>query len=99
MHELRTGLACFLLLNILAGMVRVIRGPTLTDRFIVAQLFGTTGVGVLVLLAADAGRDALRDVALVFALLAPVTVVAFVRFAVGNEANGASAASDEEPRP
>ncbi|XXF76959.1 monovalent cation/H+ antiporter complex subunit F [Myxococcaceae bacterium GXIMD 01537] len=83
MHELRTGLALFLLLNILAGMVRVIRGPTLTDRFIVAQLFGTTGVGVLLLLAADEGRASLRDVALVFALLAPVTVVAFVRFAAG----------------
>lgn len=99
MHELRTGLAFFLLLNILAGLVRVIRGPTLTDRFIVAQLFGTTGVGVLVLLAADAGRDTLRDVALVFALLAPVTVVAFVRFAVGSDANGASSGTGGEPRP
>ncbi|NVJ20830.1 MULTISPECIES: monovalent cation/H+ antiporter complex subunit F [Myxococcus] len=101
MHELRTGLAFFLLLNILAGLVRVARGPTLTDRFIVAQLFGTTGVGVLVLLAADAGRDALRDVALVFALLAPVTVVAFVRFAVGSDADakGASSGPDQEPRP
>jgi len=35
-----------------------------------AQLFGTTGVAVLLLLAADTGRSSLRDVALVFALLA-----------------------------
>ncbi|MCE9672111.1 monovalent cation/H+ antiporter complex subunit F [Myxococcus stipitatus] len=87
MAELRMGLALFLLLNILAGLVRVVLGPSLTDRFIVAQLFGTTGVGVLVLLAAAPGQAALRDVALVFALLAPVTVVAFVRFAVGGEAS------------
>jgi len=86
MAELRMGLALFLLLNILAGLVRVVLGPSLTDRFIVAQLFGTTGVGVLVLLAAAPGQAALRDVALVFALLAPVTVVAFVRFAVGGDA-------------
>ncbi|MBZ4394148.1 monovalent cation/H+ antiporter complex subunit F [Myxococcus faecalis] len=97
MHELRTGLALFLLLNILAGMVRVVRGPTLTDRFIVAQLFGTTGVGVLVLLAGNEGSAPLRDVALIFALLAPVTVVAFVRFAVGSDAEDARARG-EEPR-
>ncbi|MFY1828005.1 monovalent cation/H+ antiporter complex subunit F [Myxococcus fulvus] len=97
MHELRTGLALFLLLNILAGMVRVVRGPTLTDRFIVAQLFGTTGVGVLVLLAGNEGSAPLRDVALIFALLAPVTVVAFVRFAVGSAPEDARAPG-EEPR-
>lgn len=94
MHELRIGVAFFLFLTLMAGLVRVIRGPTLTDRFIVAQLFGTTGVGVLVLLAADEGRAALRDVALIFAMLAPVTVVAFVRFAIG----GPPEASGEEPR-
>lgn len=78
MHELRTGVAVFLLLNVIAGLVRVARGPTLADRILVAQLFGTTGVAVLLLLAAAPGRAALRDVALIFALLAPITVVAFI---------------------
>jgi len=78
-HELRFGLAAFLIANVIAGLVRVARGPTFADRLLVAQLFGTTGVAVLLVLATDAGSTALRDVALVFAVLAPITVSAFVR--------------------
>jgi len=44
-----------------------------------AQLFGSTGVAMLLLLAQAFSNAALRDVALVFALLAAVTAVAFVR--------------------
>ncbi|MCO6413979.1 MAG: hypothetical protein J5I92_14655 [Thiogranum sp.] len=69
----------FLLLNLGAGLWRVLRGPTAADRMLAAQLFGTTAVAVLLLLAQAFGEAALRDVALVFALLAPVTAVAFVR--------------------
>jgi multicomponent Na+:H+ antiporter subunit F len=79
MHEVRAAVSAFLLLTVLVGLVRVARGPTLADRFLVAQLFGTTGVAVLLILAADPGMSALRNVALVFAILAPVTVVALVR--------------------
>lgn len=83
MHELRIAVALFLLLNVLACLVRVARGPTLADRMLATQIFGTTGVAVLLLLAADAGRSSLRDVALVFALLAAIIIVAFVRFTAG----------------
>jgi multicomponent Na+:H+ antiporter subunit F len=79
MHELRLGIATFLLLNVIVGLVRVERGPTLADRILVAQLFGTTGVAVLLLLSADVGMSALRNVALTFAILAPITVVAFIK--------------------
>jgi multicomponent Na+:H+ antiporter subunit F len=44
-----------------------------------AQLFGTTAVAILLLLAQASEATALRDVALIFALLAAVTAVAFVR--------------------
>lgn len=81
MHELRVGIALFLLLTVLVGLVRVARGPTLADRILVTQLFGTTGVAVLLLLAPDPGYSSLRNVALVFALFAAVTVIAFVRVA------------------
>ncbi|WP_437601777.1 monovalent cation/H+ antiporter complex subunit F [Sorangium sp. So ce590] len=90
MHDVRTGVAVFLLLNVLAGVVRIARGPTLADRILVAQLFGTTGVAVLLLAAADQGMPALRNVALVFALLAPITVVAFVNHAFGRWTGGGS---------
>ena len=78
-------LALFLLLNLGAGMWRVLRGPTAADRMMAAQLFGTTAVAVLLLLAQAYGNAALRDVALVFALLAAVTAVAFVRRAWPDE--------------
>lgn len=72
-------LVLFLLLNLAAGMWRVLLGPTAADRMMAAQLFGTTAVAVLLLLGQVEGRSALHDVALVFALLAAVTAVAFVR--------------------
>lgn len=77
--------AVFLLLNLAAGLWRVLRGATRADRMIAAQLFGTTGVGILLLLAPALGSPALQDVALVFALLAAVTTVAFVRRAWSGE--------------
>ena len=76
-------MALFLMLNLAAGLVRVARGPTAADRMTVAQLFGTTGVAVLLLLAEGWGRPALRDTALVLALLSGLAVVAFVRFHSG----------------
>ncbi len=79
MQTLYLTLALFLLLTLGAGMWRVLRGPTAADRMLAAQLFGTTAVAVLLLLSQASGNAALRDVALVFALLAAVTAVAFVQ--------------------
>jgi multicomponent Na+:H+ antiporter subunit F len=72
-------LASFLLLTISAGIWRALRGPTAADRMLAIQVFGTTAVATLLLLSQGLGIAALRDVALVFALLAAVTAVAFVR--------------------
>jgi multicomponent Na+:H+ antiporter subunit F len=73
-----TAAAVFLLLNVAGGLVRVARGPTAADRMIAGQLFGTAGVATLLVLS-ELGAPALRDVALVFALLAVVVTVAFVK--------------------
>jgi multicomponent Na+:H+ antiporter subunit F len=73
------GVCAFLLVNLAAGMIRVARGPSAADRMIAAQLFGTTGVAIILLLAHAERTPALRDVALVFALLAVVVAVAFVK--------------------
>lgn len=79
MQTLYLALALFLLLNLVAGMWRILRGPTAADRMLAAQLFGTTAVASLLLLAQASGSSRLRDVALIFALLAAVTAVAFAR--------------------
>jgi multicomponent Na+:H+ antiporter subunit F len=80
-EQLYLGFALFLLLNLVGGLARILRGPTRADRMLAAQLFGTTAVGVLLLLAAGSGQESLLDVALVFALLAAVNALVFVRVA------------------
>ncbi len=78
-----TVIAVLLLVTLLAGLGRVLRGPSAADRMLSAQLFGTAGVGVLVLLSVADGRGALLDVALVLALLAPLAVIVFTRLPGG----------------
>lgn len=77
--------ALFLLVNLLAALVRATRGPTAADRMLVALLFGTTGTGILLLLAYADDSPALVDVALTLALLAAIAGVAFSRRAWGRE--------------
>jgi multicomponent Na+:H+ antiporter subunit F len=79
MNEFLLSASVFLLLNLGAGLVRIYRGPTAADRMLAAQLFGTTTVAVLLLLADSLRLPALRDVALLFTLLAVPVIVAFVR--------------------
>jgi multicomponent Na+:H+ antiporter subunit F len=81
-------LSLFLLLNLGAGVWRVLRGPTTADRMLAVQLFGTTAVAILLLLAQAYSNAALRDVALVFALLAAITTVTFVRRAWPDQETG-----------
>ncbi len=81
--------AAFLLANVLAGLVRLVRGPTPADRLVAALLFGTTGVGLLAVLADAAGAPALRNVALVLALLACVLSAAFTSRSTHRAAGGA----------
>jgi multicomponent Na+:H+ antiporter subunit F len=69
----------FLLLNLVAGLWRVARGPTGADRMLAALLFGSTTVAVLLLLAEWSADGALRTVALLFVLLATIVTLAFVR--------------------
>ena len=83
-------LALFLLLNLVAALVRAARGPTAADRMLAALLFGTTGVGVLLLLAhaGDGVAMSLVDAALVLALLAAIAGVAFARLGWKNAEEG-----------
>lgn len=77
-------LASLVLLGcLLLGLVPVLRGRTTAERMLGAQLMGTAGVGLLLLLGALLGHPALVDVALVLGLLAAVAVVALTRRAEG----------------
>jgi multicomponent Na+:H+ antiporter subunit F len=78
MELLLPGAVVFLLLNLVAGLVRVSQGPTSADRMLAALLFASTTVAMLLLLAEWTAQPALRDVALLFMLLATILSVAFV---------------------
>lgn len=73
------GIIIFVLLSsILAGLVHVLRARRPEDRMLAAQLFGTASVAILLILSRMMEMAALLDVAMVFALLAAVTLAAYV---------------------
>lgn len=78
MSGLYSILVVLLMLNILVGLVRVLRGPTAADRMLAAEMFSTSAVVIVLLLSALTGRQTFVDVALVFALLSALAVVTFV---------------------
>lgn len=65
------------------GLLRVGAGPTPFDRMLAAQLLGTSLVATLILGAHAWRADALRDVALLVALLGAVAAIAMVRSDAG----------------
>ncbi|TVQ57883.1 MAG: multiple resistance and pH regulation protein F [Rhodobacteraceae bacterium] len=60
------------------GLVRVLCGPTRADSMMAAQLIGTGGIAVLLLIGVAAGAPAVVDVALALALLSAFAGVGFV---------------------
>ena len=79
MAEFLLAAASFLLATVALGMVRIVRGPADADRMMAAQLLGTGGVAVLLLVGAAEVVPAAVDVALTLALLAAFASVAFVK--------------------
>ncbi len=69
----------FLLLTIALGLIRVWRGPTVADRLLTTQLFGTTGMAILLVLAGYLNELTLLNVAITFNVLAILLVICFVQ--------------------
>lgn len=99
MNGVLDAVAVVLLASLALGLVRIWRGPGLADRMLAAQLFGTTGVALLLVLAQAQQRSALRDVALVLALLAVLAVLAFVARAWRGEGAGPPEREDDDDPP
>ena len=79
--------AAIIVLTTAIGLFRVLNGPTKPDRLMAAQLLGSGGVAALLLGEARGARGAI-DVALVLALLAAFSGIAFVRAAVMSRRSG-----------
>jgi len=79
MAEFLLGAAAFILSMVALGLIRVLRGPADADRIMAAQLLGTGGIAVVLLMGAATGEAAAVDVALTLALLAAFASFAFVK--------------------
>ena len=79
-------MAVLLILGLATGLIRIALGPTPADSMLAAQLTSTVGVGLLAVLAVLLSMPALVDVALLLAVLAAVTTMAFVRNSSRNDA-------------
>jgi multicomponent Na+:H+ antiporter subunit F len=71
--------AGFVLAMVALGLVRILRGPSVADRIMAAQLLGTGAIAVLLLGAAATGQSGAADVAVSLALLAAFASAAFVQ--------------------
>ena len=79
------GAAGFVLAMVALGLFRILLGPAEADRMMAAQLLGTGGVAVLLLLAVATATPSIVDVALMLALLAAFASVAFILSASGSQ--------------
>jgi multicomponent Na+:H+ antiporter subunit F len=92
--ELLLGAAAFVLATVAIGLIRLLHGPTDADRIMAAQLLGTGGAAVLVLVAIATSTPAVVDVALVLALVAAFASAAFAAGAPGADRDDTEAAGE-----
>jgi multicomponent Na+:H+ antiporter subunit F len=73
------GAAGFVLAMVALGLFVILQRPADVDHMMAAQLLGTGGVAILLLMAAATETSPIADVALMLALFAAFAAVAFVR--------------------
>jgi multicomponent Na+:H+ antiporter subunit F len=66
---------------LLLAFVRLVRGPDLANRVVALDLLSVLGVGTAAAAAVVSGDAVYLDVALILALIAFVSTVAFARYA------------------
>jgi multicomponent Na+:H+ antiporter subunit F len=79
MNDFLTAAVGLILAMLTLGLVSILRGPGDADRMMAAQLIGTGGIAVLLLLGTVTSVPAAVDVALTLALLATFASIAFVK--------------------
>ncbi len=79
MAEFLLGAACFVLAMVALGLLRILRGPDDVDRMMAAQLLGTGGIAVVLLLGVATDQPTMINVGLTLALLAAFAGIAFVK--------------------
>lgn len=75
-----TAAALAILLTMSLALVRALRGPTVYDRILAINLFGTKTVLMIGVLAFITGRMDVLDIALAYALINFIGVIAVLKF-------------------
>lgn len=69
-----------LLISMLLALFRAFMGPTLYDRILSVNMFGTKTVLLIAVLGFLMGRPDFLDIALVYALINFISIIAILRF-------------------
>ena len=79
---LRTLLIALIVLGalVLLALLYAVLGRRFTDKIVAANMIGTLGVNMIVILAVFIGADYILDVGIVFALLSFLMVIVLCRF-------------------
>ena len=73
--------ACISIMIVMAlALVRALAGPTVYDRILAVNMFGTKTVLFIAVLGFLSGRPDFLDIALIYALINFISVVAVLRF-------------------
>lgn len=89
--------ALCVLISVAGALSRAWYGPEPADRMMSAQLIGSGGAGIAVLIAAARLEPAILDVALVLSLLAAFAALAFVKTVTPGGAGDPESGEVEEP--
>jgi multicomponent Na+:H+ antiporter subunit F len=73
-------LVATLLLSMGLTLARCLKGPTIYDRILAANLFGTLTVVLIALLSLEKQDMAYIDIALLYAMINFITTIAFLRY-------------------
>jgi multicomponent Na+:H+ antiporter subunit F len=75
-----SGIGLALLVTMLMSLIRALRGPTLYDRILAVNLFGTKTVLLIAVLGFLMGRPEWLDIAIGYALINFIGTIAVLRF-------------------
>lgn len=96
MHFFYIAVVVILLFCLIVGLVRVLTGPDNANRMLAAQLFGTISTTIVIVLSVLQNNEVITNVALVFTLLASITVIAFLKLAEQPSDNANPADRDKD---
>ncbi|MFK5883247.1 MAG: monovalent cation/H+ antiporter complex subunit F [Candidatus Izemoplasma sp.] len=74
-------------LGVLFAIIRLIIGPTVSDRVVSLDTLNVIVIGVIALLANEFENSLYLDIAIIYAILAFMETIVFARYLEGNHGN------------